>query len=77
VDRHLAQDGGTSVWAVCMSYEAAGDSRAPAARRAKVDYRDVPSETDFTLYARPRSLRKEIAEVERVPLYAPFTCSRR
>jgi superfamily II DNA helicase RecQ len=70
VDRQLVQNGGASVWAVCVSYEPAGESRPPAAKRGKVDYRAVLSEADFTLYAR---LRKEIAETEGVPLCSLFT----
>jgi superfamily II DNA helicase RecQ len=73
VDRHLARDGGASVWAVCVSYEPAGESRPAAGKRAKVDYREVLSEADFTVYARLRSLRKEIAEREGVPVYSLFT----
>jgi superfamily II DNA helicase RecQ len=73
VDRQLATAGGTNVWAVCVSYEPAGETRPAATKRAKVDYREVLSETDFTLYARLRSLRKEIAEAEGVPLYSLFT----
>jgi superfamily II DNA helicase RecQ len=73
VDRHVTRDGGASVWAVCVSYEPAGASGAPAGRRSKVDYREVLSEADFMLYARLRSLRKEIAEREGVPLYSLFT----
>jgi superfamily II DNA helicase RecQ len=73
VDRHLAQHGLTSVWAVCVSYEPAGNSRPSGGRRGKLDYREVLSEADFTIYARLRSLRKEIADAEGVPLYALFT----
>jgi superfamily II DNA helicase RecQ len=78
VDRQLAQDSGSSVWAVCVSYEPAGESRAGegrggSSRRGKVDYREVLSETDFTVYARLRTLRKEIADREGVPVYSLFT----
>ena len=78
VDRQLAQDCGSSVWAVCVSYEPAGESRAAESRgaggsRGKVDYREVLSEADFTVYARLRTLRKEIADREGVPVYSLFT----
>ena len=73
VDRHLARDGGTSLWAVCFSYEPAGNSRPASAKRGKVDYREVLSESDFTIYARLRTLRKEIPETEGVPVYSLFT----
>jgi len=73
VDRQLARDGGNSVWAVCVSYEPQGESRPRLSKRGKVDYRDILSEADFIVYARLRSLRKEIADAEGVPLYALFT----
>jgi len=73
VDRQLVQDGANSLWTVCVSYEQPGDSRPPSGRRGKVDYREVLSEADFTLYARLRTLRKEIADAEGVPLYSLFT----
>ena len=73
VDRQVARDGGASVWAVCVGYESAGESRPAAIKRGKVDYREVLNEADFTVYARLRSLRKEIAEREGVPLYNLFT----
>lgn len=48
VDRHLAHDGGSSVWAVCVSYEPAGESRPPPSKRGKIDYREILNEADFT-----------------------------
>ena len=40
---------------------------------AKVDYRDVLSADDFSLYSRLRDVRKQIADAEGVPVYAVFT----
>jgi superfamily II DNA helicase RecQ len=74
VDRHLAQDGSASLWAICVSYEPAGGSEGPAApKRGKVDYREVLSEADFAVYAALRTLRKDMAERDGVPPYALFT----
>lgn len=74
VERHLVQDGGASAWAICVAFEPAGEGgRPPATRRGKVDYREVLSESDFTAFARLRSLRKQLAEQEGVPVYAVFT----
>lgn len=72
-ERHLVQDGSASVWSVCVSYEPAGDDRPAAGKRGKIDYREVLNDADFTVFARLRALRKEIAETEGVPLYALFT----
>ncbi|MCG6943539.1 MAG: HRDC domain-containing protein [Thiohalocapsa sp.] len=75
VDRHLGQDGGTLLWAICVGYEAAGSATdtAAAPKRGKVDFREVLSEADFAIYAQLRTLRKELAEREGVPPYNLFT----
>lgn len=51
------------------------DGKGPtvAGKGSKVDYREVLSEADFKLFARLRTLRKELAEHEGVPAYALFT----
>ncbi len=72
IDHTLVQDGVNSAWTFCVSYEPAS-VQAPAGKRSKIDYREVLSEADFRLYARLRSLRKELAEKEGVPAYALFT----
>ncbi len=73
VDRQLVQDGTNSAWTLCVTIEESGQGRAQPARRGKVDYREVLNDADFSVYARLRSLRKEIAEADGVPLYALFT----
>jgi len=72
VERSFVQDGANSAWALCVSYEPSGEGRPPSGKRGKVDYREVLSEADFTVYARLRALRKEIAESEGVPVYSLF-----
>jgi hypothetical protein len=78
IDRHLVQDGVNSAWAVCVGFESAGQGRPSsttggAGKQGKVDYREVLNEADFTVYARLRTLRKEIADQEGLPAYALFT----
>lgn len=74
VDRQLAQDGNTSLWAVCVSYEPVGEARpAMPGKAGKLDYKEVLSEADFNTYAQLRTLRKALAEAEGVPPYALFT----
>lgn len=73
VDRHLARDGGTSLWAICVSYEPAGGESTAPPKRGKVDYKEVLSEADFAVYAELRTLRKDLAERDGVPPYALFT----
>ena len=42
-------------------------------RKQKIDYRDVLSDTDFTIFSKLRELRKTVAESESVPVYTIFT----
>lgn len=72
IDRQFVQDGPNSAWAVCVTY-VQSPSRPEAAKRGKVDYREVLNEQDFALFARLRALRKAIADKEGVPAYALFT----
>jgi superfamily II DNA helicase RecQ len=74
VDRQVAPEGAASVWAICVSYEPAAESAGTAVpRRGKVDYKEVLSEADFVVYAALRTLRKELAERDGVPVYSLFT----
>ena len=72
VARSFVQDGANSAWALCVSYEPSGEGRSQSGKRAKVDYREVLNDADFAVYARLRTLRKEIAESEGVPVYSLF-----
>ncbi len=53
IDKELIHDGRGSAWSLCVSYDHAGEPRS-AEKRAKVDYKEVLSETEFPLYARLR-----------------------
>jgi superfamily II DNA helicase RecQ len=72
IDRQFVHDGANSAWALCVSYVQTAN-RPPASRRGKIDYRDVLSEADFSVFAKLRALRKTLADVEGVPAYALFT----
>lgn len=75
VDRQLINDGQNSYWTFCVSWLPAGSPGPKASRSSKprVDYRQVLNEHDFAVFARLRTLRKELAEAEGVPAYALFT----
>lgn len=76
IDRSFVQDGANSAWSLCVSFEPAGDGARPRPgdkRAARTDYREVLNEADFTVFARLRALRKELADTEGVPAYALFT----
>lgn len=72
VDKQFLSDGANSSWAISVSYIEAG-ARTPAGKRSKIDYREVLSEAEFTVYSRLRDLRKRLAADEGVPVYALFT----
>lgn len=74
IDRSLVQDGVNSAWALCVSFEQpAADPSQPAKRGGKIDYREVLNEQDFAVFARLRTLRKELADGEGIPAYAVLT----
>jgi superfamily II DNA helicase RecQ len=81
VERHFVSDGQGSHWALCVQV-APGPGPLPdslkrrstaSSAEARVDYKAVLSEAEFTRFAALRSLRKTLAEQEGVPLYAVFT----
>lgn len=84
VDRQFVSAGRDSHWAVCLtvapgpgplpeSAKAGAARGAKSASAARVDYRQVLSESDFARFAVLRAWRKAVAEHEGVPVYAVFT----
>ena len=85
VQRQFVAEGVNSFWAFCVELGAgpgplpqglkahpartAGREKAAAA----IDYKQVLSEADFTVFAGLRELRKQLAQQEGVPVYAVFT----
>ena len=79
VDRRWVEQGTSFFWSFCVDYQdnssgttAAASSR-PAGARDKVDYKEVLKPDDFSVFARLRELRKEIAAADAVPVYTIFT----
>lgn len=80
VERHLVDDGTRSMWALCVGYTQAVTAVATATRgtavsrtsRGTVDYRQVLSEEEFTVFAQLRTLRKATAAKEGIPPYQVF-----
>jgi superfamily II DNA helicase RecQ len=73
VDKQLVQDADRSYWALCVCYLDGQEEPTVAGKRSKVDYREVLNEQDFAVYAKLRTLRKELAEKEGIPVYAVLT----
>ncbi len=72
VERHFVSDGPRSAWAVCISYIDRGGRPAPEQGK-RVDFREVLSEADFSVYVKLRNLRKAMSEKEGLPAYTLFT----
>lgn len=72
VDKQFVQDAERSYWAFCIGYLDSQDS-PKATAKGKIDYREVLNEQDFAVFARLRTLRKELADGEGIPAYAVLT----
>ena len=75
IDRRWVEQGSTSFWTFCVDYlegQATG-SGGDRGVRGKVDYKEVLSPNEFTVFAKLREVRKEIAQAEAVPVYTIFT----
>jgi superfamily II DNA helicase RecQ len=73
VEHQFAQIGANSAWSICVSYVANDGRPSSSTKKAKIDYREVLSKSDFQVYAKLRALRKTLADKEGVPAYALFT----
>ncbi len=77
VERHWVNQGAASCWALCVDYlDRPAAARVESGRtppRSKVDYREVLSPEQFSLFAKLRDLRKTIAQADAIPVYTVFT----
>jgi superfamily II DNA helicase RecQ len=74
VEKNFVQDGQTSYWALCVTYiEQNAENRPASVKRGKIDYRETLPESEFSVFAKLRNLRKLLADREGVPAYALFT----
>ncbi len=76
VDRRWVEQGGDSVWSICVDYleraPADGPNSSPGKDRTRVDYRELLGAAGYALYERLRGLRTELSAQERVPPYLIF-----
>lgn len=78
VQKTVETVGGTAMWCFCVEYlegngKPSGRGGGGAGRTKRIDYKEVLSEDEFSVYARLREVRKELAEAETVPVYAVCT----
>jgi len=72
VEKHFVNNGHDSFWSFCVGYLDT-DNRKGANLRSRIDYREILNEADFAVYAKLRTVRKQLAEADGVPPYAVFT----
>ena len=72
VDREFVSDGQKSYWAFCITYKERGNSSTVQVKQDKVDYKNLLEESEFAIFAKLRTLRKNLASQEGVPVYSLF-----
>jgi superfamily II DNA helicase RecQ len=71
--RLIDGDRGTG-WLFLVEFGADNKNQPSAPNNApKVDYREILSDREYTLFDKLRQLRKELAEKQGIPVYAIFT----
>jgi superfamily II DNA helicase RecQ len=60
-------------WAILVEYLEGQDKTAAEAAKSKVDYKEILSPEDFTLFSKLRETRKKLAEDSGLPVYAVCT----
>lgn len=77
IDKKLLENVQIPYWAVSVTYlEASASlkkSEYPVNKKSQIDYQVVLKPSDFALYTKLRTLRKEISDSEKVPAFALFT----
>jgi superfamily II DNA helicase RecQ len=73
VDRRFVEQGSSSFWCFCVDYLETPSGTGYGGGRSKIDYKEVLQPEQFTVFAKLRDRRKEIAQAEGVPVYTIFT----
>jgi len=76
IDRQLVDQGVNSFWAICVDYLTSTrheTGQNPNLSRNRVDYKSILPPEEFEVFSRLRQVRKEMAQLEAVPVYALFT----
>lgn len=76
VERKFIDQGENSFWALAIEYlsgEAGFQAGMGTRKRPKVDYKDLLSADDFSIFVKLREWRKNAASKEGVPVYVIFT----
>lgn len=75
IEKQFVADGNNSFWSVCVT-TAFSEALKPHGNKRKpktIDYKEVLSHEDFSVFSELRTLRKQISDAEGIPAYAVFT----
>jgi superfamily II DNA helicase RecQ len=74
IEQHFFQNEKGAFWSFCVRYlnNNAGFFQSSASSKRKVDYKEVLSESEFSIFSKLRECRKTIAANDAVPAYAIF-----
>ena len=73
IQREFVSESENSYWAVAVEFIGDQADALGSTGKSHVDYKEILSPDDFTVFARLRELRKHIADAEGMPPYIIFT----
>ena len=71
--KELVSNESTAHWAILVEYLDNPEKGKNEPSKNKVDYREILSVEDFSLFSKLREVRKKLAEDNGLPVYAVFT----
>jgi len=71
VHKQLVQVASGMIWSFLVEYF--DDSKKETPVKQGLDYKEILSVEDFTIFSRLREIRKKLAETHGIPIYAVFT----
>lgn len=73
IEKNLIQSENKYYWNFLIEYVKTTTKFKSNISRSKVDYKELLSPEDFSIFVKLREIRKKIAEEQGLPLYAVFT----
>jgi superfamily II DNA helicase RecQ len=73
IRKELVESQGVCNWAILAEYLDSPEKGAGDSAKGKIDYKEVLSAGDFTLFSKLREIRKKLAEDNGLPVYAVCT----
>ena len=71
--KEFATTDSSAQWAILVEYLDGSDKSSVEQIKSKVDYKEILSAEDFTLFSKLREIRKKLAEENGLPVYAVCT----